>query len=94
MHDVPYLAEMEQLARGHANFSWHLVLSDDAGQGTDVPQDRVHEVACDTLLRPHPDLQACEFYVCGPPGMLAASRKMLAVLGVDEDRVAFDDFRI
>jgi len=32
--------------------------------------------------------------VCGPPGMLAATRKMLAALGVSEDRITFDDFNI
>jgi Na+-transporting NADH:ubiquinone oxidoreductase subunit NqrF len=39
-------------------------------------------------------LSNCEFYICGPPPMLSASRKMLAGLGVPETRVFFDDFGI
>jgi Na+-transporting NADH:ubiquinone oxidoreductase subunit NqrF len=39
-------------------------------------------------------LANCEFYICGPPPMLAASRQMLAGLGVPETRVFFDDFGI
>ncbi len=94
LREAPYLVEMEHLARRHANFSWHLVLSEEAEQGAGLARGLVHEVTHDTLLRSHPDLQACEFYVCGPPGMLAATRKMLAALGVREDRIAFDDFKI
>jgi Na+-transporting NADH:ubiquinone oxidoreductase subunit NqrF len=85
---------MEHLAQRHANFSWHLVLSEEAEQGGALMRGLVHEAAHDTLLRSHPDLQACEFYVCGPPGMLAATRKMLAALGVANERIAFDDFKI
>jgi len=33
-------------------------------------------------------------YLCGPPAMLSATRQLLAKLGVDDDRVAFDDFKI
>lgn len=94
LREAPYLVEMEHLAREHANFSWHLVLSEEAEQGAGLARGLVHEATHDTLLRDHPDLQACEFYVCGPPGMLAATRKMLAALGVSEDRIAFDDFKI
>jgi Na+-transporting NADH:ubiquinone oxidoreductase subunit F len=94
LREAPYLQEMQQLAREHANFSWHLVLSEEAEQGAGLARGMVHEATHDTLLRAHPDLQACEFYVCGPPGMLVATRKMLASLGVPEDRIAFDDFKI
>ena len=54
----------------------------------------VHEATHDHLLRAHPDLHACEFYLCGPPAMLAATRQLLRTLGVSEDMVAFDDFKI
>lgn len=94
LREAPYLVEMEHLAQRHTNFSWHLVLSEEAEQGGALMRGLVHEAAHDTLLRSHPDLQACEFYVCGPPGMLAATRKMLAALGVANDRIAFDDFKI
>lgn len=94
LREAPYLVEMEHLARRHANFSWHLVLSEEAEQGAGLTRGLVHEVTHDTLLRSHPDLHACEFYICGPPGMLTATRKMLATLGVRDEQIAFDDFKI
>lgn len=48
----------------------------------------------DTLLREHPDLGACYFYLCGPPAMLESTLKLLKDLGVDGDRIAFDDFKV
>ena len=46
------------------------------------------------LLSRHPYLQACDFYLCGPPAMLTATRALLRELGVAEEQVAFDDFKI
>lgn len=90
--DAPYVDEMEGLAAKFGNFSWQLVLSDErGGQG---PGGLVHEAVRDGLLQRLPDLQACDFYLCGPPPMLKATRTMLGKLGVAEDRVAFDDFKI
>ncbi len=92
--EAPYLQEMQDLAKSHINFTWHLVLSDES-----EPQDRslhglVHECASEHLLNSHTDLNKCEFYVCGPPGMLSATLRLLHQLGVDNHRIAFDDFKI
>ena len=57
-------------------------------------QGLVHEAASHHLLQGHPDLQSCDFYLCGPPAMLSATRHMLADLEVPESHVAFDDFKI
>jgi Na+-transporting NADH:ubiquinone oxidoreductase subunit NqrF len=83
---------MQALAERFENFSWQLVLSEE--HGTAHPAGLVHEVAREGLLKTHPNLQACDFYLCGPPVMLAATRTMLRQLGVADDRVAFDDFKI
>lgn len=87
--DCPYVEQMQELAHEHANFSWHPVWS---GQGADAR--RVHEAMHEDLLKQHPDLAGCEFYLCGPPAMLAATRQLLRKLGVADERVAFDDFKI
>jgi len=90
--DAPYVDEMEELAAKFDNFSWQLILSEErGGRG---PGGLVHEAVRDGLLQKLPDLQACDFYLCGPPPMLKATRAMLGKLGVAEDRVAFDDFKI
>ncbi|MEO6280191.1 2Fe-2S iron-sulfur cluster-binding protein [Roseateles sp.] len=90
--EAPYVEEMEALAARHENFSWHLVLSEQ--RVDDQPAAMVHDVVEENLLRSHPDLQAWDFYLCGPPLMLAATRTMLRQWGVADDRVAFDDFKI
>lgn len=94
LRDAPYVEEMAALAREHGNFSWHLVLSEEAECGAGLLKGLVHEAAHDALLRDHPDLQACDFYLCGPPAMLSATRQLLQRLGVAEERIAFDDFKI
>ncbi len=95
--DCPYDLQMQALAQRHANFSWHPVWSEQAGgawAGRDGAAAHVHEVMHAHLLQAHPELSACEFYLCGPPAMLAATRQLLQRLGVDEARIAYDDFKI
>ncbi len=58
-----------------------------------APTGWVHEAALQALKQ-HRRLDACDFCVCGPPAMLAATRAMLKQLGAEDERVAFDDFKI
>lgn len=92
--DAPYVDEMRAFAEKHPNFKWQLVLSDESAGAAEVRTGLVHEAARDALLRQHPNLGACDFYLCGPPPMLAATRSLLKELGVSEERIAFDDFKI
>ena len=89
--DAPYVEEMAALAASHPHFDWRLVLSE---EGSDAPAGFVHEAVRDGLLRDHPNPASLEFYVCGPPAMLEATRRMLRELGVDDGMVAFDDFKV
>ena len=96
--DAPYVEEMQALASRFRNFSWHLVLSGElaepAGAGDRWPRALVHDAVREQLLESHARLAACEFYLCGPPAMLSATRKMLRKLGVADAQVSFDDFKI
>ena len=94
LREAPYVEEMAALALQHPNFSWHLVLSEEAEHGAGLMKGLVHEVTHDILLRGHPDIHACDFYLCGPPAMLSATRRLLREIGVAEEHVAFDDFKI
>ena len=94
--DAPYQDELSALAARHANLHWQLVLSAlPAGSpaAAGAPTGWVHEVALQALKQ-HRSLDDCDFYVCGPPAMLTATRAMLKQLGVHDERVAFDDFKI
>ncbi|MDP3672634.1 MAG: 2Fe-2S iron-sulfur cluster-binding protein [Telluria sp.] len=94
LRDAPYVEEMAALAAKHANFRWQLVLSDEQHDAAGVMSGLVHEAARDALLSKHAGLHACDFYLCGPPAMLAATRQLLEDLEVSAERVAFDDFKV
>lgn len=91
--EILFRDTFEALAEDHANFEWEVALSDAAD---DVRwhghRGLIHEVIFDNVLKHHDSLAECEFYVCGPPRMLASTRQMLRELGVSEQSVRFDDF--
>nr|WP_255357334.1 FAD-binding oxidoreductase [Duganella sp. Root1480D1] len=82
--EVPYREEFDALAKRHAHFSWQVVLSDGGRM--------VHDVVRDEFLAQQPRARDCDFYVCGPPATLHATREMLKEQGAQ--RVSFDDFKI
>lgn len=91
--EIYYQDTFEALAAKHSNFSFHLSLS------SPLPEDnwtgltgRIHEVAEEHYLKNHPNIQAVEFYLCGPPMMVEATVKMLHGLGVRDHQIAFDAF--
>jgi Na+-transporting NADH:ubiquinone oxidoreductase subunit F len=88
-----YVDEFDDLARRHDNFEWHLALSEPLPQDQwRGPRGFIHQVLLDQYLSRHPNPEEIEFYLCGPPAMLAACRTMLDELGVPEENVFFDDF--
>jgi Na+-transporting NADH:ubiquinone oxidoreductase subunit F len=93
--DLLYADDFDQLAAKFANFNWQPVLSEpqDIDNWTG-PTGFVHDTVRETLLARKQDFSSCEFYICGPPAMLAATRQMIAEFGVPETRVFFDDFGI
>lgn len=82
--EVPYRQEFDELAARHAHFSWHVVLADGGRH--------VHDAVREDFLRVEPRARDCDFYLCGPPAMLHATREMLQEHGAQ--RVSFDDFKI
>lgn len=91
--DLYYADEMEKLAQDHANFSWHVVLSDPApDEAWAGERGFVHEVVYGKYLSTHPDPKNCEYYLCGPPLMIEAVHTILDKLGVSPEKIFFDDF--
>lgn len=84
---------LRELERDHANFSYHPALSEPLPQDDwDGSTGYVHEVVRDEFLRHRKDLSGVEFYLCGPPPMIQATRDMLRQAGVGEGDIAFDEF--
>lgn len=93
LREAFYVEDFDTLARENPNFSWHLALSDP------LPEDNwsgakgfIHQVVQREFLDKHTAPEDCEYYLCGPPQMLAATMKMLADMGVERSNILFDDF--
>lgn len=91
--EILYRETFEKLAMENRSFEWEVALSD-AVDDAEWKGKRgfIHEVIFEHLLQHHTALGNCEFYLCGPPLMLAATRQMLRESGVSDASVRFDDF--
>jgi Na+-transporting NADH:ubiquinone oxidoreductase subunit F len=93
LREAFYVDELNELDKKHSNFSWNLALSDP------LPEDNwegmvgfIHNVLYENYLKDHPAPEDCEYYMCGPPMMIAAVERLLHDLGVEKENVLFDDF--
>lgn len=93
LREAFYIEEFTRLAQEYPNFSFYLALSaplpEDQWSG---PTGLIHEVIYEHYLGAHAAPEDCEYYLCGPPLMIAAVNSMLLELGVDEESILFDDF--
>jgi Na(+)-translocating NADH:ubiquinone oxidoreductase F subunit len=93
--DIFYQEEFETLVNNHKNMMFQIGLSEPKDTDNwDGPTGFIHKITMEHYLSDHPDLSNSEFYLCGPPAMLAATRAMLHDLGIPEDNISFDDFGI
>ncbi len=93
LREAFYREDFDTLAREHDNFEWHLALSEP------LPEDEwtgatgfIHQVLHDEFLADHPAPEDLEYYMCGPPMMNDACKKMLNDLGVEPENIMLDDF--
>jgi Na+-transporting NADH:ubiquinone oxidoreductase subunit F len=91
--EIYYQSYFEELSRKHANFSFHIALSEPRPEdGWDSHMGFVHEVLKRSYLDSHPDPKNIEYFLCGPTAMVNAAINMLKELGVPADQVYFDEF--
>lgn len=91
--EMLYDEEFQELDREFENFSYHVALSEP------LPDDEwdgmvgfIHQCLKDHYLQNHPDPTEVEYYLCGPPPMIAAMKNMLDSLGVEPEMIAYDEF--
>ena len=93
LREIFYEEDFRALEKSHPNFSFHLALSEplpeDHWKG---PTGFIHNVVLEQYLKNHDDPAEIEYYLCGPPPMIAAVNKMLYDLGVEKDMIAYDEF--
>jgi len=88
-----YDEEFEELEQKHPNFSYHIALSEPLPEDKwEGPTGFIHKVLLEEYLDQHPDPQEIEYYLCGPPPMIAAVKNMLYNLGVESEMISYDEF--
>lgn len=93
LREMFYDEDFKSIAAEFPNFSYNVALSEP------MPEDNwtgytgfIHQVVHDKYLMKHDAPEDVEYYMCGPPMMLAAVNKMLYNLGVEKEMIAFDEF--
>ena len=93
LREAFYVDDFDTISTENENFDWHLALSEP------IEEDQwtgytgfIHQVLFDNYLKDHPAPDEVEYYLCGPPMMIEACKKMLYELGVEEESILFDDF--
>ncbi len=91
--EMLYDDEFQKLDQEFENFSYYVALSDP------LPDDEweglvgfIHQCLHDNYLQAHPDPSEVEYYLCGPPPMIAAMKNMLDSLGVEPEMIMYDEF--
>ena len=93
LREAFYVDEFNELEKNHKNFKWNLALSDPLpGDNWEGMVGFIHEALYESYLKDHPAPEDCEYYMCGPPMMTAAVKRLLYNLGVEDENVLFDDF--
>ena len=93
LREAFYVEEFDRLAEEHENFEWRLVLSEPLPEDEwEGPSGFVHQAVLDLYLSKHAAPEDIEYYLCGPPLMIAACKSTLSDLGVEPDNVMFDEF--
>ncbi len=88
-----YDEEFKAIAKEFPNFKYTVALSEPQPEDQwDGPTGFIHKVVFENYLKNHPDPAEVEYYLCGPPMMIAAVNKMLYDLGVEKDMIAYDEF--
>lgn len=88
-----YDEEFKEIAKNFPNFSYNVALSEP------LPEDNwtgktgfIHNALYEHYLKNHSEPEEIEYYLCGPPMMIAAVQKMLDSLGVPPEMIAYDSF--
>jgi CDP-4-dehydro-6-deoxyglucose reductase len=79
----------EGWARDVDTLDFHAVVSDpEEAMRAGLRDGLVHEV----VLEDHPDLAACDVYMCGPPALIDAGRRAFIDAGLPEAQLYYDSF--
>ena len=82
-----------KLESEHDNFDFHIALSE-PGEYKQLGHHLgfIHNILEKMYLSKQENIPGKEYYLCGPPPMIAAVREILQKYGVPDEQVRFDEF--
>jgi Na+-transporting NADH:ubiquinone oxidoreductase subunit F len=93
LREAFYVDDFTKLAEEHDNFEFHIALSrPHLMQTWEGYTGYVQHCLNDLYLKDHPSPEDCEYYICGPPALVASVIKYLDNMGVEPESIFFDDF--
>jgi len=93
LRELFYINEFEEIEKQFPNFSLNIALSEPQPEdGWTGKVGFIHSVCLNNYLKDHEDPTEIEYYMCGPPPMIAAVNKMLYDLGVEKEMISYDEF--
>jgi ferredoxin-NADP reductase len=87
-NDIIFRGELEELRTRLKNFQYHVLFSQPDTDWTG-PRGHVSREFIDTHVK---DLASPDFFLCGPPPFMDASRSVLTDLGVKPERIRQESF--
>ena len=91
--EIFYYDDFHNIEKNFDNFNFTIALSEPLPEDNwDGPTGFIHSVIFEQYLSKHEEPEEIEYYLCGPPMMIAAVQKMLYDLGVPDEMIMFDDF--
>jgi Na+-transporting NADH:ubiquinone oxidoreductase subunit F len=88
-----YLEDFDGIKAEFPNFDYTIALSEPQPEDNwDGPTGFIHTVCEQEYLLKHDDPTEIEYYMCGPPPMIAAVNNMLFNIGVEKEMIAYDEF--
>jgi ferredoxin-NADP reductase len=87
-HDIMFAGELQQLQSRLNNFQYHVMLSQPHAEWSGPRGHVSREFIEDTVKNP----TSADFFLCGPPPFMDASRAILTGLGVKPERIRQESF--
>jgi ferredoxin-NADP reductase/mono/diheme cytochrome c family protein len=87
-NDIIFRNELEALQTGLKNFQYHVLLSQPHGDWSGRRGHINREFIEDTVMEP----ASADFFICGPPPFMDASRNILIGMGVRLERIMQESF--
>ncbi len=93
LRELFYIEDFRKIEAEFPNFKFHIALSEPQPEDNwDGLTGFIHTVCYEQYLKEHDDPTEIEYYMCGPPPMIAAVNKMLYDIGVEKEMIAYDEF--